>query len=158
MSKTQYKFEKSNESELARMMADGRRVVTGMGAHYRKSKEFVLMFGRGKKRGKRDYRKLNNANLLDVQFIPRITNGYPTEKPTELFRRLIDNSTQKGEIVCDPFVGSGACAVAAHGIGRGYVVGDLNMEACEITQRRIREMQGWGDGTPEIERAPRPKQ
>ena len=56
---------------------------------------------------------------------PRVSNLHPTTKPIELIARMISNSSRPGELVYDPFSGSGSTVVAAHQLGRiGY--------ACEI--------------------------
>ena len=46
---------------------------------------------------------------------------HPTMKPAELLARMISNSSRPGELVYDPFAGSGTSLVAAHQLGRvGY--------------------------------------
>ncbi len=56
---------------------------------------------------------------------PQISDLHPTTKPIELIARMIANSSRVGEVVYDPFCGSGSTVVAAHQLGRvGY--------ACEI--------------------------
>lgn len=72
----------------------------GMGYHYRSRYEFILFFEKGK-------RKLANLGVPDILEVPRIVNGYPTEKPVELSRVLIEQSTAIGERVVDPFHGNG---------------------------------------------------
>ncbi|WP_305817516.1 DNA-methyltransferase [Photobacterium leiognathi] len=78
----------------------------GMGYHYRARCEFILFFEKGK-------RKLNNFSIPDVLNVKRIYRGYPTEKPVPLMQILIEQSSQPGEVVCDPFFGSGAVLKAA---------------------------------------------
>lgn len=48
-------------------------------------------------------------------------NGHPAEKPVPLMRFLVDNSTNEGQIVLDPFLGSGTTAIAAIEAGRRFV-------------------------------------
>jgi DNA modification methylase len=56
---------------------------------------------------------------------PQASELHPTAKPVELIARMITNSSRPGELVFDPFGGSGSTAVAAHQLGRiGY--------SCEI--------------------------
>lgn len=56
---------------------------------------------------------------------PMVSELHPTTKPVELLARMITNSSKPGEVVYDPFCGSGSTVVAAHQLGRvGY--------ACEI--------------------------
>ena len=49
---------------------------------------------------------------------PRINDLHPTCKPTQLFARMIANSSRPGELTFDPFAGSGSSIIAAHQLGR----------------------------------------
>ena len=49
---------------------------------------------------------------------PRVSDTHPTTKPVELIARMIANSSRTGEIIFDPFLGSGTTLVAAHQLGR----------------------------------------
>jgi DNA modification methylase len=52
---------------------------------------------------------------------PQVSDLHPTTKPVELIARMIVNSSRPGEVVYDPFCGSGTALVAAHQLGRiGY--------------------------------------
>ncbi len=102
----------------------------GMGYHYRSKHEMILFFEKGK-------RKLNDLSVPDVVPVKRVHGGYPTEKPVELLRILIENSTQPGELVVDPFMGSGSTGVAAVGTGRDFAGSDICQEAIDITEDRL---------------------
>ncbi|MEN8238645.1 MAG: site-specific DNA-methyltransferase [Actinomycetota bacterium] len=65
--------------------------------------------------------------------------GHPAPFPVELPRRLIELYTFAGDLVLDPFVGSGTSAVAAVEANRRYVGYDLSREYLEIAERRIQE-------------------
>jgi len=72
------------------------------------------------------------AKAKDVFDIPTTCNGmgektpHPTQKPEELFRKLILASSNPGETVLDPFSGSGTTLVAAEQLGRRWLGCDLN--------------------------------
>lgn len=104
----------------------------GMGYHYRARYEFVLFFEKGK-------RKLNNLGVADIIESPRVHNGYPTEKPVEVSTTLIRQSTAAGELVADPFCGSGSVGVAATRDGRRFWGSDTCVEAIDITRARLLE-------------------
>lgn len=65
--------------------------------------------------------------------------GHPAPFPVELPRRLIELYTFEGDLVLDPFLGSGSTAVAAVETGRHYVGYELSEEYIELAERRIRE-------------------
>lgn len=67
----------------------------------------------------------------------RTAGLYPTEKPPALFDRLIANSSLPGEIVIDPFIGSGSCGEAALLRGRGFVGGDVVDDAITRSRGRL---------------------
>ena len=119
----------------------------GMGYHYRARYEFILFFEKGK-------RRLNDLGIADVIAVPRVHRGYPAEKPAAVSEILIRQSTVAGEIVADPFMGSGSVGVAALRAGRRFRGTDLNPEAVRLSAERMRQ---FGEGRapadlPEIDR------
>ena len=77
------------------------KATIGMGYHYRARYEFILFFEKGK-------RRLNDLGIADIISVPRIRGGYPAEKPAEVADVLIRQSTEPGDVVVDPFMGSGS--------------------------------------------------
>jgi site-specific DNA-methyltransferase (adenine-specific) len=104
----------------------------GMGYHYRARYELILFFEKGK-------RRLNDFSIPDVLSAPRILGGYPTEKPVELAKTLIGQSSEADEVVIDPFMGSGSVGLAALALGRRFVGNDLCEEAVTVTRQRLVE-------------------
>jgi site-specific DNA-methyltransferase (adenine-specific) len=109
----------------------------GMGYHYRARYELILFFEKGK-------RRLKDLGTADVLSVPRVHGGYPAEKPVGISAILIDQSSQPGETVADPFMGSGSVGVAALRAGRRFLGNDLNPEAVALAAPRLRE---FGEGT-----------
>jgi site-specific DNA-methyltransferase (adenine-specific) len=103
--------------------------VLGMGYHYRSRYELILFFEKGK-------RKLNDLSVPDILQHPRIRGGYPSEKPSEVSEVLIRQSTTEGDLVVDPFCGSGSVGVAARRLGRRFAGSDICAEAVEIAAER----------------------
>ena len=108
------------------------KVSIGMGYHYRARYECILFFEKGK-------RKVNDLGIADIITCPRIRGGYPAEKPPKVSEVLVNQSTQPGDLVIDPFMGSGSVGVAAVGVGRSFMGNDLCSEAVDITRRRLLE-------------------
>jgi site-specific DNA-methyltransferase (adenine-specific) len=102
----------------------------GMGYHYRARYEFILFFEKGK-------RRLNDLGVADIIREPRIHRGYPAEKPVKVSEIVIGQSSQPGDVVADPFMGSGSVGVAALNIGRRFLGTDLNPEAVAYSAQRL---------------------
>lgn len=108
------------------------KVQIGMGYHYRARYEFVLFFEKGK-------RRLEDLGVPDILEHARVRNGYPTEKPVSLARILISQSTSRGELVLDPFAGSGAFGEAALVEGRRFAGCDVNSSATLLQRARLKD-------------------
>lgn len=81
--------------------------------------------------------------LSDVWSIPYLNpkakerTGYPTQKPIILLEQIIKISTDKGDVVLDPFCGSGTTLVAAKILGRKFIGIDISEEATDLTKKRL---------------------
>lgn len=81
--------------------------------------------------------------LSDVWTIPFLNpkakerTGYPTQKPILLLEQVIELVTEPGDVVLDPFCGSGTTLVAAHLLDREYVGIDSASEAIALTRSRL---------------------
>jgi len=62
---------------------------------------------------------------------------HPTQKPLGLIRDLIKLTTRKGDIVLDPFMGSGTTAVACKNLGRHYIGFEIDKKYCEQAIKRV---------------------
>lgn len=62
---------------------------------------------------------------------------HPTQKPIELFRRLIAASTNEGDTILDPFMGSGTTLVAAKYLNRNATGIEISPKYCEIARKRL---------------------
>ena len=105
--------------------------------YYLNACEFILMLRKGKAKN------INNMGTKNILSIPNIRGGksHPTEKPIELMAILIENSTNMGEVVLDPFMGSGSTGVACVNTGRNFIGIELEQGYFEIAQSRIEEAQ-----------------
>lgn len=84
--------------------------------------------------------------LSDVWEIPYLNPkakervGYPTQKPLILLEQIIKLVTEEGDIVLDPFVGSGTTVVAAKMLKRDYLGIDISQEAVDLTKERLEKL------------------
>ena len=68
--------------------------------------------------------------------------GHPAPFPVELPHRLIQLYTFEADVVLDPFLGTGATALAAMQDGRGYVGYDVSPEYCAVAEERLEALGG----------------
>ena len=89
------------------------------------------------------------AKPRDVIEIPTTCNGmnektpHPTQKPEELFRKLILASSNEEDLVIDPFLGSGTTAVVAEQLNRNWMGCDQSKEYCQWAVGRIENVKEW---------------
>jgi site-specific DNA-methyltransferase (adenine-specific) len=89
------------------------------------------------------------AKPRDVIEIPTTCNGmhettpHPTQKPEELFRKLVLASSNEGDLVLDPFLGSGTTAVVAEQLKRKWLGCDRSLEYCHWAVERIELVKSW---------------
>lgn len=81
-----------------------------------------------------------DINRLDAHSEERV--GYETQKPVALLERIISSSSSQGDLVVDPFSGSGTTAVAAERLGRNWKTSDVSLLAASITLARTRQEAG----------------
>ena len=67
-------------------------------------------------------------------------NGYATQKPVALLDRIIMASSNQGDIVLDPFCGSGTTLVSANELGRKWIGIDENPDAISISRERLKQL------------------
>lgn len=86
--------------------------------------------------------------------------GYPTQKPLSLLERIIQASSNPGDVVLDAFCGCGTAVVAAHKLGRKWVGIDVTHLAVSLVESRLKQDFGlepkkdfWVEGTPETKDA-----
>lgn len=100
---------------------------------YKKNENGEVVLGKGKK----------GVPLSDVWEIPYLNPkakervGYPTQKPILLLEQIISIATDEGDIVLDPFVGSGTTMVSAYLLNRRGIGIDISEDAIELTQKRL---------------------
>ncbi len=67
----------------------------------------------------------------------RERTGYPTQKPEALAERIIRASSNPGDLVCDPFAGSGTVGAVAARLGRRFLLIDENPDAIAVMRERL---------------------
>ena len=121
--------------------------------------EYLLVFSKGDYKMPRSKKERENGRIDTIEkqeFIDHTKSiwrfaterasrvNHPAPFPVELPRRCIELYTFVGDVVLDPFNGSGTTCVAAKQTGRTYIGVDLSSEYCQIAEERLKQ-------TPEFE-------
>ncbi len=103
-----------------------------------------------------NFRNTHPSNFWDDISVPYWSmpenTAHPTQKPEKLLAKLILASSNEGDIVFDPFGGSGSTSVTAKKLGRHYISIEQNELYCVWTEKRLemaesdRSIQGYADG------------
>ena len=106
--------------------------------------------------GKSKFRLTHPSNIwtdISVPFWSMPENTpHPTQKPEKLIAKLILASSNKGDVILDPFVGSGTTSVTAKKLGRNYIGIEREKEYAAICEKRLElagvnpEIQGFENG------------
>ena len=106
--------------------------ITNM--YYMDSHEYIIFCRKGKAK------RINNCGTKSVLNIDNVKNKqHPTEKPIDLIKIFIENSSQENEIVLDPFMGAGSTAMACKELKRNFIGFELDKQYYDIANKRISE-------------------
>lgn len=101
---------------------------------YMKNAELTCYFYKGQAK------TINNPGSKQVHtFFNPTDKEHPTQKPVELMCFYIENSSQEGDIILDPFMGSGSTAVACKKCGRNYIGFEIDPKYYEVCEQRLNE-------------------
>jgi DNA modification methylase len=92
--------------------------------------------------------EIADRSIRDIQRFPWSSskpNGHPAEKPEDLLAWLVGISTKRGDLVVDPFMGSGTTGAAAVKAARRFIGVEIDEHWFDIACRRIAEAQRQGD-------------
>jgi DNA modification methylase len=111
--------------------------------------EYILVFSKlsfSRKRLKHHEDTIRREDFLEwtksvwsFPAVPARSVGHPAPFPEELPRRLIELYTYKGDVVLDPFCGSGTACLAALKSGRHFVGYEISPEYCRLAETRLGE-------------------
>lgn len=107
----------------------------GMGNPFRKQHELIFYINR------ETYQYRKSGNITHYPTIMKCKNEsdklHGAQKPIELVKNLILGFSDEGEVICDPFLGSGTVALAGGQLNRRYIGIELNYKYCEIAKKRL---------------------
>lgn len=103
--------------------------------YYMNQCEFILFFRKGQAK---DIHNMGTSNLLEI---PNIKDKlHPTQKPVDLMKILIENSSNPRDVVLDCFCGSGSTGVACLECDRRFLGVEIDRKYFDITVNRILEV------------------
>ena len=116
------------------------------GSRKRKEQGVLRRFKKGEKpylvsQGTTDKRGVRENDVWQIPFIAPSAKerlGYPTQKPVELLKRIIKTSSNKEDIVLDPFCGCGTTVAAAEQLGRSWIGVDITYSAVAAIKERFK--------------------
>ena len=111
---------------------------------WRAGTEFILYAGQSKTKSIKDYtfnwlgqEKMKNLILCNI-LGGRERIGHPTQKPLSIIKKLLMVSSNEGDIIFDPFLGSGTTAVACRELNRNFIGIEISPEYCKIAEQRLK--------------------
>jgi site-specific DNA-methyltransferase (adenine-specific) len=125
----------SATTNLDQILQDRERDENGKSV-YKKDEIGNVILGKEKK----------GVPLSDVWEIPYLNpkakerTGYPTQKPVLLLNQILNIVTDEGDLVVDPFCGSGTTCVSAKSLKRQFIGIDISLDAVELANSRLEEM------------------
>lgn len=100
--------------------------------YYMQQCEFILFLKKGHSKD------LGTTNVFEI---PNILGKkvHPTEKPVELMKIMVENSTKENDVVLDPFMGSGSTGIACKLLKRSFIGCDIDKLYFDISKKRIEQ-------------------
>jgi site-specific DNA-methyltransferase (adenine-specific)/modification methylase len=114
-----------------------------------KGKKWVFNYDELKRINPEKQKNGSNKQMRDVWSLPLVQgkerlrgqNGralHPTQKPEEMLKRIITASSEKGDVILDPFLGSGTTAVIAEQLGRNWIGIEKNKLYIKYAKERLK--------------------
>lgn len=124
--------EYSPTTNLDQILQERERNTAGKASYKRDQSGNIVM--------SKEKRGVPMADVWEIPFLnPKAKErvGYPTQKPVELLQRILRISTVEGDLVLDPFCGSGTTLVAAKLMMRRFIGMDVNAQAIKLCEQRL---------------------
>lgn len=100
-------------------------------------KEYIMHFRKGALCHPPTYQKAKTVFVGVTNKKDKMLYGHPTIKPLYIVKTLIENSSDEGALVLDPYMGSGTTAVAAKQLNRNFLGFEINKQFYEASQKRL---------------------
>lgn len=106
---------------------------------YLSDTEYLLYFRKGSgKCSPQSYEDAKTFYIAPINHKDKKLYGHPTIKPLDITEKIIRNSTREGQLVLDPFMGSGTTGVACVNTDRKFIGIEIDKEYFDIAQKRVK--------------------
>ena len=109
---------------------------------YLTDKEYVLYFRKGGFCNPRCYEDAKTVYQSSLNSIDKKRYGHPTIKPLPFIIKMVKNSSKDGELILDPFAGSGTTLVASKRLDRNFIGFEIEQKYVDICNQRLQEKEG----------------
>jgi site-specific DNA-methyltransferase (adenine-specific) len=123
--------------QFNKLRGDVTKAMTSKYCHHDENGDYMMSYGK-------QYYLKGGKPIDDVWDLPNLSAtdkkervGYPTQKPLELLKRIINASSNEGDTVLDPFCGCGTAIVAAATSNRNWIGIDISKDAHDVSKGRI---------------------
>jgi site-specific DNA-methyltransferase (adenine-specific) len=106
----------------------------GLGYAFRHQFELILVLEKGKPK----YNLTNFSDVQDSKYMVGTKETHPHQKPIDLLMKMIDHSSKEGDLVFDPFCGSGSTCLAAQNKGRKWLGIEQDERYVKIAIQRVK--------------------
>lgn len=101
--------------------------------------EYCLFFKKNSKCEPNSYEDAKTYWLEPINQTDKLKYKHPTIKPLSMIEKLVKNSSKEGDLIFDPFLGSGTTAIACKKLNRNFIGTELSPNYFEIIQQRLDE-------------------
>lgn len=105
----------------------------GLGSFYER------IFERNGNANYKVYNFISINNSVRANFAQDILYGHPSQKPIKLMEKLVSEYSKEGDLILDPFCGSGSTLLACKKLKRNYIGIEIEPKYCEIARQRLRQ-------------------
>ena len=109
--------------------------------NFRSAFERATLFVKDKDKKPKTFNFLSQKKMCNVLFynIGQKETEHPTEKPLQIISQFVEISSNRGDVVLDPFMGSGTTGVACQQLGRNFIGYEISPDYFKIAEKRIKE-------------------
>lgn len=112
--------------------------------NFRSSFELLTLYVKDPNKKPKTFNFLSQKDMCNVMdyAIGKKHTAHPTEKPLEIIRKFVKISSNKNDLVLDPFMGGGTTAVACKELGREFIGVEISPKYVKMTKERLKRVIG----------------